>query len=72
MTLIEQIQQLPLREKFLAMEAIWDGISKVETALDVPRWHKELLDQREGLIAEGKAQFLPWDDAKEQIKKTVQ
>lgn len=72
MTVIEQIHQLPLHEKLLAMEAIWNDISREETTLEVPQWHKDILDERERLIAEGKAQFIDWEDAKKQIKQAVQ
>ncbi len=72
MTLIEQIQQLPLHEKLLAMEAIWDDISREEANLELPQWHKDILDERERLIAEGKARFIDWEDAKKQIMQAVQ
>ena len=72
MALIEQIYQLPLREKLLAMEAIWDDISRSEAVLEVPQWHKDILDERERLIAEGKARFIEREDAKEQIRQAVQ
>lgn len=71
MTLIEQIRQLPLREKLIAMEAIWDDISRAEAALDIPQWHKDLLDEREQLIAEGKTRFIAWEDAKKQIRQSL-
>ena len=71
MTVIEQIHQLPLQEKLIAMEAIWDDISRVEESLEIPQWHKDLLDEREQLIADGKARFIDWEEAKEQIKQAV-
>lgn len=72
MTVIEQIHKLPLHEKLLVMEALWDEISQAETALEVPQWHKDILDERESLIAEEKARFIDWNDAKEQIRQAVQ
>jgi len=72
MTVIEQIHQLPLHEKLLAMEAIWSDISREEVTLEVPQWHKDILDERERLIAGGKAQFIDWEDAKKQVKQAVQ
>ena len=71
MSVIEQIHQLPLQEKLIAMEAIWDDISRVEESLEIPQWHKDLLDEREQLIADGKARFIDWEEAKEQIKQAV-
>jgi hypothetical protein len=72
MIALEQIHQMPFRERLLMMEAIWDDISREEQNLDVPQWHKDILDERERLVAEGKAQFLEWEDAKRQIKKAIE
>ena len=72
MIALEQIHQLPLREKLLVMEAIWDDIFGEEQNLEVPQWHKEVLDERERLLAEGKAQFVDWEDAKRQIDEATQ
>ena len=72
MIALEQIHQLPLREKLLVMEAIWEDLSGEEQNLEVPQWHKELLDERERLLAEGKAQFVDWEEAKRQINEATQ
>jgi len=63
---------MPLHEKLLVMEAIWDDISREEENLDVPQWHKDTLDERERLIAEGQAQFVDWEEAKRQIKEATE
>lgn len=67
MTTLEQIHQMSLREKLLIMEALWEEISREEGALEMPEWHEDILRERERLIAEGKAQFIDWEDAKRQI-----
>lgn len=72
MTAIEQIHQMPLHEKLLVMEAIWEDISREKDSLEVPQWHKDILDERQRLIDEGKARFIDWEDAKKQIKQAVQ
>ncbi len=69
---LEQIRQLPLHEKLLVMEAIWEDLSREEQSLEVPQWHKELLEERERLLAEGKARFLDWEEAKRQINEATQ
>ena len=63
---------MPLHEKILVMEAIWDDICREEDGLEVPQWHKDILDERDRLIAEGKARFIDWEDAKKQIKEAIQ
>lgn len=72
MSALEQIHQMPLHEKLLVMEAIWQDISREEQTLEVPQWHKDVLDERDRLIAEGKAQFIDWEDAKKQIREAIQ
>ncbi len=39
--------------------------------MEVPLWHMELLDERQRLIDEGKAEFVDWEVAKEQIRETI-
>ena len=72
MIALEEIHKMPLREKLLVMEALWDEISRDEQNVEVPQWHKDVLDERERLIAEGKAQFIDWEDAKNQIKEATE
>jgi hypothetical protein len=71
MIALEQIRELPLREKLLVMEAIWDDLSRDEKNLEVPQWHKDILDEREHLRSEGESKFVDWEDAKRQIKEAV-
>ena len=63
---------MPLHEKLRLMEAIWDDISRAEESLEVAEWHKDILDERERLITEGKAQFVDWEDTKKRIKKAIE
>ncbi len=72
MIALEQIRQMPVHEKIAIMEAIWEDLSAQESAVEVPQWHKDLLDERERLVAEGKAHFLDWEDAKKQIDKATE
>ena len=62
---------MPLHEKLLVMEAIWADLCRDEKEVDVPQWHKDLLDERERLIAQGESQFIDWEDAKKQIDEAV-
>lgn len=67
MSTVIQIDQMTLEEKLRAMEALWDDLCRREEDVPVPRWHKDLLDERERLIEQGKAQFLDWETAKKRI-----
>jgi len=72
MIALGKIHQLPCREEPLVMGATWNDICREEQHLDVPGWRREVLDQRERLLAEGKAQFLDWEEAKRRIDEATQ
>lgn len=72
MIALDQIHKMAFHEKLLVMEAIWDDISGEEEKLEVPQWHKDILDERERLVAEGKAKFIDWEEAKRQIKEATE
>jgi hypothetical protein len=63
------IAQMTLEEKLRAMEALWDELCRREEQVPIPQWHKDLLDERERLIAQGKAHFLDWETAKRRISE---
>jgi hypothetical protein len=62
-----QLDRMTLEEKLLAMEALWDDLCRREEAVPVPQWHKDLLDERERLVQQGKARFIDWETAKQRI-----
>lgn len=62
-----QIDQMTLEEKLLAMESLWDDLCRREESMPMLQWHKDLLDERERLVREGKARFADWETAKRRI-----
>jgi hypothetical protein len=62
-----QLDRMTLEEKLRAMEALWDDLCRREGDVPVPQWHKDLLDERERLVREGKAHFIDWETAKKRI-----
>ncbi len=71
MITVEEIHQMPLHEKLQVMETLWEDIARHEDVLEMPQWQKDLLDERERLMAEGKAQFIDLDEAKKQIAQAT-
>ena len=53
------------------METLWEDIAKSEDDLAMPQWQKDLLDERERLIASGEAKSIDWEEAKKQISEEV-
>jgi len=64
-----QLDQMTLEEKLRTMEALWDDLCRREEAVPVPRWQKDLLDERERLVEQGKARFVDWETAKKRISE---
>ena len=50
-----------------AMEALWDDLCHRADAISSPPWHGDVLAERERLVAEGKASFNDWDEARGRI-----
>ena len=53
------------------MEALWEDLAGREEDVEVPEWHKDVLDHRERLLAEGKAHFIDWEQAKKEIMDSI-
>jgi len=64
-----QIAEMTLEEKLRAMEALWDDLCRREESVPVPQWHKDILDERERAIEQGKARFIDWETAKKRISE---
>jgi Putative addiction module component len=71
MIAIDEIEQMPLHDKLIFMETLWDGISRSEADLEIPNWHKDVLDGREAMITKGEAKFIDWETAKKQIQDSI-
>ena len=51
------------------MEVLWADLCQHEEALPVYEWQKKLLVGRERRIAEGKTQFIGWEESRKHIEK---
>jgi len=64
----EEIRKLPMHEKLALLEAVWEEISPEPDQVEVPEWHRELLDEWELALLEGRTVVLDWEDAKREIR----
>jgi putative addiction module component (TIGR02574 family) len=64
---IAEVHQLPLNEKLQIMEAIWEDLRAHAEAVPVPEWHKNLLDERQKAVKEGREEILDWDKVKNSL-----
>jgi len=69
MTATLRLDEMSLSEKLQLMEALWQDLSRHGEAVESPDWHREVLEERERLIASGEAKFIDWEQAKAEIRK---
>ncbi len=65
------LEKMTLADKLEAMELLWADISRQPTELPSPAWHRDVLDERRRLVAEGKLKFLDWDAAMTELREEL-
>ena len=64
------LDQMEINEKFLIMEQIWENLSTNAMAQGfTPKWHLDLLENREKKAEEGSALFSDLTDVKTRLQK---
>jgi len=61
---IDDILKLPVEERLEIMEKIWESIQENDSDIEIPQWHREILEERfqkhQDNLAEGKS----WEEVK--------
>ena len=65
------LKDMTIEEKLAAMELLWDDLARSPEAVESPNWHKDILDERRQMVADGKTQFTDWNAAKTEIRKKL-
>ena len=65
------LDKMTLADKLEVMELIWEDLSKHSSNLPSPEWHKEVLAERQLLVAEGKVKLVDWDSAIADLRKEI-
>lgn len=65
------LDQMSLSDKLELMERLWADISQEPADLPSPAWHKEVLDERRRLVAEGKLKFQDWQEMFAEIREEL-
>ena len=58
---------MPLPEKLALFETLWEEISLDPQHIEIPQWHKDILDERLQASERGEVEVIDWDIAKKQI-----
>ena len=65
------LDRMTTEEKIRTMETLWDDLCKKAENIPAPSWHKEILDERENGIKNGKYEFMDWDEARKKILNSI-
>ena len=71
MIALSEIRQMSFPEKVALLEMVWSEIAADPGQVEVPQWHKDILDERDLALNEGRATVLEWDEAKRQIEQAT-
>jgi hypothetical protein len=65
------LENMSLADKLEAMELLWADISRRPADLPSPAWHRDVLEERRRLVAEGKLKFLDWDTVIAELREEL-
>jgi hypothetical protein len=63
------IDQMSRAEKVMAMEALWQDLSREEALVESPAWHGDELAATQQRVASGEEKFVDWETAKKELRK---
>jgi hypothetical protein len=65
------IEEMTTEEKIQTMEMLWDDLCRKQADIQIPNWHRDILDEREKRLKEGKDKFIDWKQAKKEILEAI-
>lgn len=63
------LDQMTIKEKLEAMEALWADLTRNEREFKSPEWHAKVLQDRDEQIKAGQESFIDWETAKRQLRE---
>ena len=55
---IKDIKTMPIEQRLMLMEQIWDSLCHENQEINSPAWHQPILEERINLIKTGQARFI--------------
>ena len=71
MVTVEQIRDMPFEQKLGLLETVWSEVAAQPDQIEMPDWHREVLDERDRAFREGSEPALDWEEAKAQIARAI-
>ena len=65
------LKDMTIEEKLKAMEMLWDDICRNIPDLSSPKWHEQILKEREERLKKGKEKVLDWNQAKKDLRDSI-
>lgn len=63
------LKEMSRAEKIMALEALWEDLSRDEEEFDSPGWHRDELAATEARVKSGKEKPVDWEQAKKKLRK---
>jgi hypothetical protein len=63
------LNEMTVADKLAIMELIWDDLSRTAEDIPTPAWHGEVLADRQREIDEGKGEFLPLNEFRQDLDR---
>ncbi|MEE9367561.1 MAG: addiction module protein [Pontiella sp.] len=65
---MENVLNMPRREKLQMMEMLWEDLSRKATEQETPDWHRQALREAEKRVQSGRETVMDWTDAKQKLR----
>ena len=66
------LAQMSRAEKLMALEALWEDLTRNEKEFESPAWHEQELADTETRFKSGQEKFVDWETAKKQLRHKPQ
>lgn len=63
-----EIKEMSMKERLQVMEALWNSFQDEESEMEAPEWHRDILEERNRKIKNGKAEFISLNELKATCK----
>ncbi len=67
---ITEIKKMSIQERLTTMEQLWDSLCHEEVEPDSPRWHENVLSNREKIMDSADAKYLTIEQLRERYPGT--
>ena len=63
------IERMSITERLQSIELLWNSLTRDDSSVESPAWHRKVLDSRRSIIAEEKATFLTLNELRERLAR---